>query len=75
MTSTNAPQGSTAVWYFVAAVFVLTFPNLFFPDVNLALRIALLVAGLALMGAGFVQLRREIAAKSHPDDTPRADEE
>lgn len=75
MSAMNDRQGSTAVWYFVAAVFVLTIPNLLFPSVNLALRIALLVAGLALMAAGLVQLRREIAARSRPGDSPRADEE
>lgn len=75
MSATNDRQGSTAVWYFVAAVFILTLPNLLFPDVNLVLRIALLVAGLALMAAGFFQLRREITKRSRPGDSPRADEE
>lgn len=68
MASTKDPQGSIAVWYFVAAVFVLTLPNLFFPDVNLVLRIVLLVAGIALMAVGFVHLRRETAARGRPAD-------
>lgn len=66
MASTKDPQGSTAVWYFIAAVFVLVLPNLLFPDVNLVLRIVILVAGVALMAVGFVHLRRETSAKNGP---------
>ncbi|MCG7416807.1 hypothetical protein MHY30_04725 [Microbacterium sp. ACRRU] len=68
MASTKDPHGSTAVGYFVAAVFVLTLPNLLFPEVHLALRVAFLAAGLAFMAVGFVQLRRETAARNRRAD-------
>lgn len=48
-----------AVWYFIGATFAGVGPSLFFTDVELWVRLVFLVISLALIGAGFVQLRRE----------------
>ncbi|MDQ1083226.1 MULTISPECIES: hypothetical protein [Microbacterium] len=61
--SENAPA-SGSVWSFVAAVFVCTSPMVMFPDMPGWARAGTLVVGIALIGAGFAQLRRE---KSDPD--------
>ncbi len=53
----------TAVWYFVGAVFILVAPLLFFPGIELWARLLITVAGLVVMGVGFVQLRKELARK------------
>lgn len=68
MASTNDSQGSTSVWYFIAAVFVFALPNLLFTDVHVGIRVAILVAGIALMAVGFLNLRREVVAKNQPAD-------
>ncbi|KAA9084148.1 hypothetical protein [Microbacterium radiodurans] len=66
----NQGQASSSLWYFIGATFIFAMPNLMFGDLAWWARLALLVLGLAVMAAGFVQLRREMRAKR---GTPAAD--
>ena len=56
-------QTSSSLWYFIGATFIFAMPNLMFGDLAWWARLALLALGLAVMAAGFVQLRREMRAK------------
>ena len=59
-----APENSsTAVWYFIAATFILTMPNLLFPDLPLWGRVGYFVAGLVVMAMGGVVFRRELRGR------------
>lgn len=76
MAPTNDRQDSTAVWYFIAATFILTLPNLLFPDMHVAVRVAIVLVGIVIMALGFVHLRGELAARDRPSpDGPPADED
>lgn len=76
MAPTNDPQDSTAVWYFIAATSILTLPNLLFPDMHLAAKVAIVLVGIVIMALGFVRLRGELAATNRPSpDGPPADED
>lgn len=57
----------TAVWYFIGATFIFTMPNLLFPDLAWWSRFVFIGLGFAVMVAGFVQLRKELAARRRPD--------
>lgn len=65
----NAEQAptQTAVWYFIGATFILTMPNLLFPDLAWWSRFVFIGLGFAVMVAGFVQLRRELGAQRRTD--------
>lgn len=57
-----------AVWYFIGATFAGVGPSLFFADVDLWVRLISLAISLALIGAGFVQLRRKTGWGTPRDD-------
>jgi len=61
-----------AVWYFIAATFAGTLPNLLFPGVDAWVRIVFALIGVALIAAGIVRLRAEMGwgAKPEKDDPP-----
>jgi hypothetical protein len=78
MTSPNEDQrDSTAVWYFIAAVFLLTLPNLLFADLHVGFRIAIALVGIGVLSVGFVRFRHEVAERRDPPDQgipPRGDD-
>lgn len=73
MSAAGKGRPETSVWYFVGAVFIFAVPNLLFPDIELWARIGVIALGFAVMSAGFVQLRREMAAR-RDGDSRAADE-
>jgi hypothetical protein len=76
--ATPSSAGGVSVWYFIAATFAFAAPALLFSGADLWLRVVLLAVGLALMVAGGIQLRTEIAARRRadsPDSTDTAPED
>ncbi|SDG32535.1 hypothetical protein [Microbacterium sp. 77mftsu3.1] len=61
-----------AVWYFIGATFAGVAPSMFFSGVELWMRLLFLGIALALIVAGFVQLRREAGWGDKPtgEDPP-----
>lgn len=53
-------QSGEAVWYFVGSVFLFIGPILLFPNIELWGRILFTALGIVVMGAGFLQLHREL---------------
>jgi hypothetical protein len=61
-----------AVWYFVGATFAGVAPSMFFTGVEVWMRLLFLGISLALIFAGFVQLRREAGWGKPDGDEPPA---
>jgi hypothetical protein len=55
-------QSQTAVWYFIGAVFIFTSPNLAIDSLDGRGRAVFCIAGIIVIIAGFVQMRREALA-------------
>lgn len=73
----DAQQTSATVWYFVAAVFLLTLPNLLFADLHVGFRIASALVGIVVLSIGFARFRHELAERRDPPDhgiPPRAED-
>lgn len=51
---------SASIWYFLGAVFVFVLPNQLFAGLDWWLRMLFIAVGVAMIVAGFVQLRREM---------------
>ncbi|GAA1162886.1 hypothetical protein GCM10009673_17590 [Nesterenkonia sandarakina] len=68
---TKPTQGKdTAVFFFVAATFVLIFPVVLLPDSPIWLRILSLIVGITLMVLGFPRLAAERARKNSARNQP-----
>ncbi|MFJ4037044.1 hypothetical protein ACIPVB_03075 [Microbacterium sp. NPDC090007] len=65
MAAKENPPASATVWYFIAAVFLLTLPGMLFPDLSWWARVAAIAVGGALIAIGIGRLRNEA---SDPDD-------
>jgi membrane protein implicated in regulation of membrane protease activity len=57
--ASGGPQ-QTAVWYFIAATFVLVAPMMLFPDADLWMRLIPFALGVLLLVLGGLQLKREV---------------
>lgn len=65
------PPQQIAVWYFIAATFIFTLPNLLYPDMPLWLRILFVVIGILIVAAGGAQFAKEIhGRRQNPPSAP-----
>ncbi|WP_405375077.1 MULTISPECIES: hypothetical protein [unclassified Microbacterium] len=73
MTNGTKQETPVAVWYFIGATFLGTLPSMLFGDLEWWMRVIFLVLALALIFAGFVQLRKESGwGRPKTDDQPPA---
>lgn len=70
MTDQKRNEAPVAVWYFIGATFAVAAPSLFFDSTEPWLRLLFVAIALALLAAGFVQLRREVGWGRTDSDEP-----